>query len=263
MAEAAEYEGQGTSANADDNIVPFMVLLQDMSPETKKRDPKYVEGAEAGKWMNKATGKVYDSFDFQPCAFQRAIVVWVPRDAGGGLKGRYPLTHPTPEAACEALGGKQVPDPRDSSGKKMVWRDGDGNDLTDTRYQYGHIVNEDGTLEPVLMSFSSTHHGPARQFMTMQRGPTAQMPRSNGGVMVAPSWFRKYRVASQERTGNGNSWFVPKFEDYGNQGWIGDANIRAAGKMLNESVGTGKVQAGDESHAQGGAAAADDSDVPF
>ena len=53
--ELIQDAGAGTSQSADDNIVPFIALLQDMSPEVKKRDPEYVEGAEVGFFLNKAT----------------------------------------------------------------------------------------------------------------------------------------------------------------------------------------------------------------
>ena len=43
----------------DDFALPFLRVLGQLSPETNKRDAKYVEGAEAGKIFNTVTKQLY------------------------------------------------------------------------------------------------------------------------------------------------------------------------------------------------------------
>jgi hypothetical protein len=245
LADAEALAGMGTSASADDNIIPFLSLLQDMSPEAKKRDPKYVEGAEPGFILNKASRQIWgpnDLLEVQPCAFDRTIVEWVPRDNGGGFVARHTLLPAGPDATMRSLGAKEQPDPRDP--KKVRWVLPNGNELIDTRYHFVNIVHPDGRLEPVVMSFSSTGHSVSRQWMTLMR--QAQVPTSKGPA-VAPSFFKKYRVTAAPRKNNKGEFFVLDFKD---AGWIHDAGVRAAGKALHDSVKAGDVKAGDE-EAQG------------
>src|SRR3982751_762076 len=113
LEELAADAGAGLSTSADDNIVPFIILLQDMSPEVKKRDPNYVEGAEAGMYLNRATKQLWAGdramaertgfpvLEFQHCYFDRQVVEWIPRQDGGGFVARYPV-HGTIEDTMRA-----------------------------------------------------------------------------------------------------------------------------------------------------------------
>lgn len=248
--------GAGTSSSADDNIVPFIVLLQDMSPEVKKRNPEYVEGAEPGMLMNKATKKLYASDDaqsealklplliFQPVAFDRAIIQWVPRIDGGGFVARHELTG-TVEDTMKRIGAKQMEVTDERGDKKLVWRSGDGkHDLIDTRYHYGNILEDDGTLVPAVIGMSSTGHTASREWMTLM----TQKIRVGDRLIVPPSWVKKYEVHSKAKTNAKGDFFVFTVDD---DGFIEDAQIRAAGKELNEAFGKGTIKADEASLNEG------------
>lgn len=247
--ELAADAGAGTSQSADDNIVPFIVLLQDMSPEVKKRDPEYVEGAEVGMLMNKATKQLYAAdaaqaeatgfplLVFQHCAFDRAIIEWVPRNDGGGFVARHDLKG-TPEQTMTALGAKQVPDPQDPN--KKNWKTADGkNDLIDTRYHFGHVINNDGTISPAVLAFSSTGHTASREWMTLMNNAKIKHP-ATGALVVAPAWSKSYLVTSKARNNKKGDFFVMSVAD---NGWIGDKALRDEGKKLNEAFSKGTVRA--------------------
>src|SRR5690606_32377828 len=145
LSEAAELGGAGRTKGVEDNVVPFLSLLQDMSPEVKKRDPEYVDGAEPGMILNKATRTVSTEIEVQPWAADRCINEWVPREAGGGFRGRHPLVGSV-EESMKAAGGSAKPDPQDP--QKTVWLLPNGNQLIDTRYVYVNVVerNEAGEI---------------------------------------------------------------------------------------------------------------------
>jgi hypothetical protein len=264
--ELAADAGAGTSQNADDNIVPFIVLLQDMSPQVKKRDAEYVDGAEPGMLMNKATKKLYASDDaqatanhlpllvFQPCAFDRAIIQWIPRVDGGGFVARHDLKG-TVEETMKAIGAKQVEITDEKGDKKLVWKTGDGkHDLIDTRYHFGNILEDDGTIVPAVIGMSSTGHTASREWMTLMN----QKVKVGEKLITPPSWSKSYIVHSKGKTNNKGDFFVFTVDD---NGWVQDAALRAAGKELNAAFGKGDVKANDADLNDGAAAGAGAADA--
>jgi hypothetical protein len=59
MFEADASEGLG-QLGQDDLAIPFLRILGDTSPQVKKRDPEYVEGAEVGMIFNSLTREIFD-----------------------------------------------------------------------------------------------------------------------------------------------------------------------------------------------------------
>lgn len=257
MDELVADAGAGLSSSADDNIVPFIVLLQDMSPEVKKRDPNYVEGAEPGMYMDRATKRLWAGdtsmaertgkpvLVFQHCYFDRQVVEWIPRNDGGGFVARYPLKG-TVEDTMRAAGGKQVTDPQDPN--KKVWKTGDGShDLIDTRYHFGNVINDDGSARPAVLAFSSTGHTVSRQWMTTMNefkipDPKTGQPLRNekGEALKLPAWSRKYVVGSKPKENKKGSFFVGTVED---GGIILDKGLRMAGKELHDGAKAGVITA--------------------
>ena len=71
----------------DDLAIPFLRILSDTSPQIKKRDPLYIEGAESGMIYNTLTKEVYDGEvggKVIPCAYQRQYIEWADRGEGSG-----------------------------------------------------------------------------------------------------------------------------------------------------------------------------------
>ena len=77
--------GLGLSTRAEDNLVPFIKLLQKGSPEVNKNEDAYIEGAEAGAILLRNPDVVVSGDDgiiFQPCHHSVMWVEWHP-DRGG------------------------------------------------------------------------------------------------------------------------------------------------------------------------------------
>lgn len=75
---------------ANDIILPRIDVLQALSPQLKKKDPKYIEGAEQGEIFNTMTGEIYGpEINFIPVKFAREFIIWQDRDAGGGFRGSF------------------------------------------------------------------------------------------------------------------------------------------------------------------------------
>ena len=74
-----------SNMGSDDFALPFLRVLGQLSPETKKRDAKYVEGAEPGMIFNTVTKQTYDGekgLNIIPCGYKREYVEWSDRGEG-------------------------------------------------------------------------------------------------------------------------------------------------------------------------------------
>jgi len=71
-----------------DMAIPFLRVLQDLSPQVKKRDPAYLDGAEAGMILHTATNELTPGETgvvVVPVKYQHNLTEWVPRSEGGGF----------------------------------------------------------------------------------------------------------------------------------------------------------------------------------
>lgn len=237
-----KYEGAGTSTKAEDNLMPIVTLLQDLSPQVKDRNPEYVPGAKPGDFYIKGLGLLIpggDGFDFQPCAFRTCVNEWVPRDDGGGFVASY---EEMPPGAVQTVNDK---------GKKVM-KSASGNDLIDTRYHSGFLNYQDMRI-PAVLSFSSTGHTVSRGWMVMMNN---FMIPIKGVNRKAPSWFKFYKVKSRLKQKNNQEWFICDIVP-GNI--VQKKEQRTEGKVLYEAF-----EVGDKTidHATEAGAAKDD-DAPF
>src|SRR5579864_7049202 len=72
---------KGVSHAMDDNVVPLVYILQPLSPQVIKKDPKYVDKAEAGMIWFRGTKRVLDGDEgmlVQPVFFSKCILEWRP-----------------------------------------------------------------------------------------------------------------------------------------------------------------------------------------
>ena len=143
----SQYAGAGLeNIEKDEMLVPFLSILQPLSPAVDKTSPAYVVGAEPGMILNRATNQLIPGdpgMTFIPCLRTHTFPEFIPRDSGGGFQGVW-----APD------------DPRLSELQKVQGKFGklklaNGNELTETRSLYG-IVSFSGETFPVIIGFSST-----------------------------------------------------------------------------------------------------------
>lgn len=165
---AALYEGdQGTGfedTTSADYSLPFLKLLQKLSPEVDKDEGVYIAGAEAGMYLDTGTGEILETVQFIPCHYRRAMVEWRPRSAGGGFVAQHPV-------------GVEVDLPQDINPETGRWtgrwKTKDGNLISDTRYFFGLRLTEGGDTYPCIIAFSATQIKKARNWMTKMQGMKA------------------------------------------------------------------------------------------
>jgi len=120
----------------DDITLPRIEVLQALSPQIKRNDPKYIQGAEQGMIFNTVSGELYGTeITFVPIVFRKEWIIWQNRDAGGG----FVSTHPTEQEAATAYDNLENPDDHDVN-------------LHAVNFVY--VVREDGSLEEAVFSWS-------------------------------------------------------------------------------------------------------------
>lgn len=235
LALATQLEGMDSEgfeeADADSYAIPFLAILQSNSPQCKRSDGKYVQGAQEGMLFNTVTEELFDGDEgvlVVPVHYQRVFVKWVPKDEGGGFLGEVPVDDPLVTQG-ERDGGKIVLE--------------DGNHLVDTRKHYVVVLKPDGSYEPMLITMASTQIKKSRQLMTRLRNLKL---RGAKGPFTPPMFANLVRLVTTPEQNEHGSWY----------GWRPDfASLRQldlqqeleqelflAAKDFREAVKAGKVK---------------------
>lgn len=212
-------QGQGYSHAAEDSLIPMVTLLQQLSPQLKPNNEKYVRGAKMGDILLKGAlnplVKGDEGIVVQPCAFQKAYVEWVPRSKGGGFVARHDAM---------PMDVVQKPDPENDRRVKNI-RTSNGNEVIETRY---HFVRINGA--PYVIPFTSTGHTTSREWTNL-------MKTFGQG---APAWAALYRLTPALRTKGDQEWFVFKVEPVN---WVDSEGEFLAGEALFKAVMSGAKMA--------------------
>ena len=84
--------GRGSEGvSSDDMSLPRLSIIQDLSPQRKKNEDAYIDGAEEGMIFNTANNKLFSGGNVivVPCFFRAEYVVWKDRKKGGGFGGAF------------------------------------------------------------------------------------------------------------------------------------------------------------------------------
>ncbi len=176
----------------EDVALPFIKLLQQMSPETNKRDASYVEGAEAGHFYNTVTEEVFNGEKgvvIIPVFYEKTHIEWVPRSAGGGFVAEH-LTREDAIANAEPE-----------------------NEINDTANHYLLIQTNNGQWQQALFPMTSTKLRASRQLNALIR--LKSMKDEDGEIFTPPSFGFQYLITSAEEENDQGRFFIPKVADLG------------------------------------------------
>lgn len=179
-------------ASADDYAIPFLRILQSMSPQLKKSDGKYIQGAEEGNFFNTVTESVYDGTEgvvLIPCAYKKKFIEWVTRENGGGFVDD---THP-------ATILKQCT--KDDKGRFILEN---GNQIAETAEYYCILAQQEDAPEQVLLSLTSSQLGFSRRWNTMLNN--ARVKNAKGETVAAPMFSYMYNLTTIAQSNDQYSW---------------------------------------------------------
>jgi len=176
----------------EDFAIPFIRVLQPMSPQLQKQHGSYVEGASAGDLYNTVTGEAYDGEEgvlIVPCAYNKKYIEWIPREKGGGLVN---ASHDISIlSSCT----------RDPENRRYYTSE--GNEIVETA-QFFVLVLSGDTPQQAVIAFTSTQLGVSRKWLTMLR--MARVQNSKGDSVEAPMFAYTYKLTTNTQSNDKGSW---------------------------------------------------------
>lgn len=225
FAEMEADAGDGLqNVTSDDMAVPFLRVLQKMSPQCSKRDGGYVAGAEEGMIFNTVTGELWDAetgVTAIPCAWAFKTVEWKPRDSGGGFVHSYGRNDVLPDST------------ENDKGQEVT---ADGNLLVPTYEFYVLLEDENGVGGQAVMTLSSTQLKYARRWISLMKN---QMMQTKEGPKTLPIYGQKYllkTLGESNEHGDWSSWDIALKER------VIDTPTYHAGKAFSLAIDEGKKE---------------------
>jgi len=210
----------------DDLAIPFLRILSDTSPQIKKRDPLYIEGAESGMIYNTLTKDIFDGeagVKVIPCAYQRQYIEWADRGEGSGAPVNiYP-------AESDILSKTT----RDDQKKDRL---ANGNYIEDTANHYCLVVDNDGTSSQVLIAMKSTQRKKSKRWNSLMLGLKM---KGEKGLFTPPAYSHVYLLKTIAESNNLGEWFG---WDITRVGPVENEDTYHAAKAFAESVAKGEVK---------------------
>ena len=198
--------------------LPILKLLQNGSAEAKKRDPKYVTGAEPGMLYNTVTGKLYDGekgVQVIPCFLDFEYQEWADFGTGSGRPEKiYPAESKIlDETTKDAQNRDRLPN---------------GNYIQ-TAAQWFVIVSDDKGSETVMMSFYGTQLPVSRKWNAAQLSISFDGKK---GPYTPARYSHIWKLSTIAKSGKGNTWYVYKYELVHKLDSVKDANLYNRAKQF-------------------------------
>lgn len=239
------FEGAGQDAYA----IPFLQVLQKMSPICDEDNPKYVKGAKAGMIYNTVTGRLYDvkestdpdskstPLELVQAAYKHSFIRWGSRDGDqGGFKGEI-----TPEEMDAVIARGEV----ENIDGKLYVKNADGSvDVkkaeyyADTRSHFVVAIDtETGEAMNAILSLSSTQIKSSKMLMTSLQNKKVNI----GGRIGTPATYaNKVLLTTTVQSNDKGTWSTAKFAL---DGLVTDPEVFAQAKAFHKAISSGAAKA--------------------
>jgi hypothetical protein len=225
-----EYAGEGTAYDSSEMQIPFVRILQAMSPQLKKREAEYIEGAEQGDMFNTVTKQLWtgeDGITIIPCFQTTKYLEFTPREQGGGFRGEISATDPILKRT-ERQGAKEMLPT--------------GNELVKSDQHYCLILDDDGGFQPVVVDMKSSQLKVSRRWKTQIAMQKLKHPKT-GQLITPPLFATQWRFTTVEEANDQGSWFNYSVEKVG---LLENRELLLEAKSFRDSVAAGEVKAAPE-----------------
>ncbi len=254
MFDFGDDAGKGIDMEMDDLKIPFLKLLQALSPAVQEGTESYIEGARPGMLMNSATEELFDGtkgISLVLAARRKSFVEWRPNR--GGFAGDH------------APRSKVVLDAQRNAAKAHELYTEDGNRLEQTNSLYAIQLNDEGNpVGYLVIPFTSSKMAAWRNYFT--KLDIAKIEGTDTKVKdLAPLFAMGVQLVSKSEVNKkgepyknyelkpqNGSIFGSVITDRSSQAYI-------QAKALNEAIEAGRAKADYSTHEN----AASDEEVPF
>lgn len=244
-----EFAGEGAAFDSSEMQIPFVRVLQALSPQLNKKKPEFIEGAAQGDLFNTVTGQAWsgdDGINVVPCFQTTKYLEFVPRDLGGGFKGEIAPNDPVLQATTR-------------SGAKEILPN--GNELVRSDQHFCLVLDKDGSYQPAVIDMKSTQLKVSRRWKTQIAMQKIKNPKT--GALVTPAVFATiWKLTTTEESNDQGSWNNYNVEKVG---LVSDRILLAEAKAFRDSIAAGEVKAAAEDMMPATASTAPvrDDEIPF
>lgn len=184
---------------SDDIALPYLSILQALSPQVQPGKAEYIEGAVASMLFNSVSQDFYDGRKtgvlFVPCYYERKYVEWVDRDEGGGWVAEYDID-------SDIMNFTR----KDDKGK--IRMKGSNNILVETAYHFGLYQDPESQIwTQCVTTLKSTGLRVNRRWNNELA--TTKIP---GTELTQPRWLYPYQLTTWLESKKNNSWWQLKVE---------------------------------------------------
>ncbi len=237
--------GEGVDYETSELQIPFIRVIQALSPQIKKSDPAFIKDAGQGDAFNTVTGQFWageEGLVVVPCYQETKYLEFIPLDQGGGFVGERELTDPD-LANTERSGAKEMLP--------------NGNELVKSDQHYCIIIGDDGMHQPAIVDMKSTQLKVSRRWKTQI---AMQKVQDSKGQMRTPALFATmWKLTTTEESNQMGTWYNWQVEKVD---FVQDKNLFNEAKSFRESIAKGEVKAVAETQSKDTDDLKDE-DIPF
>ena len=186
--------GGFSEVTTEDLAIPFIRILQALSPQVQTREPQYLEGASAGMIFNTVLKQAYDGekgIDVIPCHYNRRFVEWQPREQGGGYINSYLPDDPIVNTTQP-----------DDKGNDVL---PNGNYLSNTSQFFVVFLHETMGAQKGLITMTSSQLKKSKQWLSQAQSLTGK--DANGDAFILPFFSTVYKLTTVPEKSDKGSWF--------------------------------------------------------
>ena len=242
------YENQDMSFRK----LPMLVVLQSNSPQVMES-----KGAvRAGQLFNTVTGEVFDEIIVVPALLDKCFLQFIPRDDGGGFRGRHKEDSKIVKEAIarnegRPIGKLPVPQPPDAKGKPQPTHE-----LVENYEMYAITTRDDDATGFAVIPFQSTKIKVLRAWNTQISMFAPKLGNKQFKPREIPMYAHRVKITTEMESNAKGSFFVPVLSPaMGDNDLVKSLIVRndpryQAAKQLHDEVMAGKAKAAYETMEQ-------------
>lgn len=228
--------GDDKGFSRDDLTIPYLVILQDLSPQVKKTKDKFIEGASASMICNTVTEDLYDGEEgvlFVPVHFTRRHTEFEPRSSGGGFVADYGDDDSILQKCIrhEETGRLRTPE---------------GNDLVVSMDYYGFVFDHvSQTFKQCVVALAGTQFKKGRPWNTTITSLRIPHPKHPEQTINPAMFYQAYRLTTQPESNDQGDWYGWKIKsECPTMSLPGGVQAYREARAFKELVESGRARAG-------------------
>ena len=233
--------GEGTTFDSSEMQIPFIRIIQALSPQVNKKDPAFIDGADQGDAFNTVTSEFWTGEEgllVIPCYQETKFLEFVPRESGGGFMGELEPNNPDIQNT-ERKGAKEILP--------------NGNELVKSDQHYCLVVGDSGMVQPAIVDMKSSQLKVSRRWKTQIAMQKIRHPKTDA-LLTPAVYATMWRLNTLQESNDQGTWYNWSVTKHG---LVQTKEILSEAKLFREQVMKGAVKAVDETEPL------EKDDVPF